>query len=102
MLKNVGTIWKNIRIHEERRRIMAEQQFTASLSRSQGRSAWCLIFRHPLRKDGQGRVGLRVRRGLGTSDLLEAERLKDQMNELLSHQEWWTPVARERECGTFL
>lgn len=74
---------------------MAEQQFTASLSRSQGRSAWCLIFRHPLRKDTQGRMGLRVRRGLGTSDLSEAERLKDQMNELLANQEWWTPVARE-------
>ncbi len=74
---------------------MAEQQFTASLSRSQGRSAWCLIFRHPLRKDTQGRTGLRVRRGLGTSNLSEAERLKDQMNELLGNQEWWTPAAHE-------
>lgn len=75
---------------------MAEQQFMASLSRSQGRNAWCLIFRHPLRKDTQGRLGLRVRRGLGTSDLPDAERLKDQMNELLGNQEWWTPEARTR------
>jgi hypothetical protein len=74
---------------------MAEQQFKASLNRSQGRNAWCVIFRHPLRKDGQGRVGLRVRRGLGTSDLTEAERLKDEMNELLSNPAWWTPAARE-------
>ena len=74
---------------------MAEQQFTASLSRSQGRNAWCLIFRHPLRKDALGRMGLRVRRGLGTSDLSEAEHLKEQMNELLGNQEWWTPAVRE-------
>jgi hypothetical protein len=74
---------------------MAEQQFKASLSRSQKRNAWCVIFRHPLRKDGQGRVGLRVRRGLGTSDLMEAERLKDEMNALLSNPAWWTPAARE-------
>src|SRR5258708_647723 len=74
---------------------MAEQQFKASLNRSQGRNAWCVIFRHPLRRDGQGRVGLRVRRGLGTSDLTEAERLKDEMNELLLNPAWWTPVARE-------
>src|SRR5258707_4402267 len=74
---------------------MAEQQFKASLNQSQGRKAWCVIFGHLLRKDGQGRVGLRVRRGLGTSDLTEAKRLRDEMNELLSNPEWWTPAARE-------
>lgn len=80
---------------------MAEQQFTASLNRSQGRNAWCLIFRHPLRRDAQGRIGLRVRRGLGTSDTFEAERLRDQMNELLSDQEWWTPIAREKAENSY-
>ncbi len=74
---------------------MGEQQFTASLSRSQGRSAWCIIFRHPLRRDPQGHVGLRVRRGLGTSNRTEAERLKNQMNDLLSKPALWLPTARE-------
>ena len=75
---------------------MVEQQFKASLSQSQGRRAWCIIFRHPLRHDSQGHVGLRVRRGLGTTDRAEAERLKDQMNELLSDKELWNPAAQER------
>lgn len=75
---------------------MVEQQFKASLSQSQGRRAWCIIFRHPLRHDLQGHVGLRVRRGLGTTDRAEAERLKDQMNELLSDKELWNPAAQER------
>jgi hypothetical protein len=74
---------------------MPEQQFKASLSRSQGRNAWCIIFRHPIRRDKQGRVGLRVRRGLGTNDLKEAEQLRDELNELLSNSEWWTPAVRE-------
>jgi GTPase Era involved in 16S rRNA processing len=74
---------------------MPEQQFKASLSRNQGRNAWCVIFRHPLRKDRQGHAGLRVRRGLGTYNWTEAERLKDEMNELLSNPAWWTPAARE-------
>lgn len=74
---------------------MAEQQFKASLSQSQGRSSWCVIFRHPLRRDRQGRVGLRVRRGLNTYDRTEAVHLKDEMNELLSNSSWWTPAARE-------
>jgi len=74
---------------------MAEQQFKASLSQSQGRRAWCIIFRHPVRRDAQGRIGLRVRRGLGTTDRAEAEHLKDQMNDLLSDKTLWTPAAQE-------
>src|SRR5450759_1606005 len=68
----------------------------ASLSQSQGRRAWCIIFRHPLRRDVHGRVGLRVRRGLGTTDRAEAERLKDQMNDLLSDKTLWNPANQER------
>jgi GTPase Era involved in 16S rRNA processing len=37
-----------------------------------------------------------VRRGLGTKDITEAERIRNEMNELLSNQAWWTPAARER------
>ncbi len=64
---------------------MAKKPYTASLSPTKGRSAWALIFRHPIRQDrATGRVGRRVRRGLGTSDEAVAQRLCDQLNELLA------------------
>ena len=50
-----------------------EKRFVATLSRSQGRSAWAVIFRHPVRVDpNTGKPGLRVRQGLGTADEAEA------------------------------
>lgn len=47
-------------------------------------------FRHPRRTDSRGRPGLKVRRGLGTADSTEADRLVDQLNELLGDQIWWS------------
>jgi energy-coupling factor transporter ATP-binding protein EcfA2 len=72
-----------------------EKRFTATLNRSQGRSAWAVIFRHPVRVDpNTGKRGLRVRQGLGTSDEKEANELKDQLNQLLSAEEFWSLPAR--------
>jgi hypothetical protein len=72
-----------------------EKRYTATLSRSQGRSAWAVIFRHPARVDpNTGKGGLRVRQGLGTSDEKEANELKDQLNQLLSAEEFWSLPAR--------
>jgi len=72
-----------------------EKRFAASLSRSQGRSAWAVIFRHPVRVDpNTGKVGLRVRQGLGTPDDAEASTLKDQLNELLADEAFWSLPAR--------
>lgn len=72
-----------------------ESRFVASLSRSQGRSAWAVIFRHPVRIDtNTGRTGLRVRQGLGTADEVEAANLRDQLNELLSDESYWNYAAR--------
>lgn len=72
-----------------------EKRFVASLSRSQGRSAWTVIFRHPVRIDpNTGKVGLRVRQGLGTSDEAEASNLKDQLNQLLAEEAFWSLSAR--------
>ncbi|MDV2119492.1 hypothetical protein RZ023_07545 [Burkholderia pseudomallei] len=72
-----------------------EKRYTATLSRSQGRSAWAVIFRHPLRVDpNTGKRGLRVRQGLGTPDETEAGELKDQLNQLLSAEEFWSLPAR--------
>lgn len=67
-----------------------EKRFTATLSRSQGRNSWAVIFRHPVRIDpNTGKTGLRVRQGLGTTDDAEANQLKDQLNQLLGDESFW-------------
>lgn len=70
--------------------------YSASLSQSQGRKGYSVIFRHPTRRsDGTGKVGLRVRRGLGTRDKAEARRLRDQLNKLLAEPRYYEPASRE-------
>jgi GTPase Era involved in 16S rRNA processing len=71
--------------------------YTASKGRSEGRSAWAITFRHPLRKDAKGKQGLKVRRGLKTSSEAEADNLVSRMNELLANQEWWS-LSRRAEA----
>lgn len=76
-----------------------EKRYVATLSRSQGRSAWAVIFRHPVRVDpNTGKNGLRVRQGLGTSDDSEANDLKEQLNQLLCDESYWSlPAKAEAE-----
>lgn len=72
-----------------------EKRFAATLSRSQGRSAWAVIFRHPARIDpNTGKAGIRVRQGLGTSDDAEANELKDQLNQILGDEAFWSMAAK--------
>lgn len=74
----------------------------ATLSKAQGRKSWCVIFRHPVRKDSKGQP-VRVRRGLGTSDKSEAQALVDQLNELLDSPDLHTPesiVVAEQKYST--
>lgn len=74
---------------------MTKRSYTASLSRTQGRSAYSIIFRHPVRQDrATGQPGLRVRRGLATQDQAEAERLRDELNILLRDPRFHDPAAR--------
>lgn len=68
------------------------QAYRASLSK--GRSGWCVIFRHPL-LDGPGNLKRRVRRGLGTRDEADAQKLVDQLNEILSSPDLWSPSQRQ-------
>lgn len=75
---------------------MPGPRYTASKSLPQGRQSYTVSFRHPLRTDSDGKRGLKVRRGLGTSDEREAERLVDQLNELLRNESYWSPSARGR------
>lgn len=71
------------------------KHYTATKNRNPGRESWSVIFRHPGRLDATGKVGRRVRRGLGTTDAAEADRLIQQLNELLSTPALWEPAARE-------
>lgn len=72
------------------------RSYSASKLRPEGKSSWVLMFRHPLRKDSRGKQGLKIRRGLG-SDESEADRLVEQMNQLLSSEEWWS-LSRRAEA----
>lgn len=76
-----------------------EEGYTATKTRS-GRPGWSVIFRHPLRRDARGKPGLKVRRGLNTSDDREADELVGQIKKLLADRSWWSADRRadaERE-----
>ncbi len=75
--------------------------YKASKSRSQNRKSWCMMFRHPLRKDAKGKSGLKIRRGLGTENESEAELLVQQMNLLLKDEFYWTLSSRQRALLEF-
>lgn len=61
-------------------------RYTASKSLPKGRTSYVINFRHPLRRDTKTGQGLKIRRGLGTSDEAEADALVAEMNELLSNE----------------
>ncbi len=74
---------------------MSRQKYSASLSRTQGRLGYSVIFRHPVRRsDATGKPGLRVRCGLSTRDEAEAARLRDELNVLLGNAKYHGPAAR--------
>ena len=74
---------------------MKQRTYTASLSQSQGRLGYSVIFRHPTRRnESTGNLGLRVRRGLGTRDKAEAKQLQDQLNTLLADPRYHLPASR--------
>ena len=69
---------------------MKDRVYKASKTRSQNRPGWSVTFTHPRRSDARGKYGLKVRRGLGTKDDAEADRLVQQLNELLANSFWWS------------
>ena len=72
---------------------MSNLTYSASKSRSD-RPGWSVSFRHPLRRDARGKPGLKMRRGLGTTDEAEAEQLVTEMNVLLTDRTWWNANKR--------
>ncbi len=73
--------------------MMSDQTYSASKSRS-NRPGWSVSFRHPLRNDARGKPGIKMRRGLGTTDESEADRLVAEMNALLADRAWWNANKR--------
>lgn len=80
---------------------MAVPVYTASKSRTQNRPGWSVTFRHPLRHDARGKPGLKMRRGLGTSDEAEADRMVAELNEILGDSAWWSASKRHEAAGRF-
>ena len=75
---------------------MNERIHRATKTRS-NRPGWSVTFSHPRRRDARGKFGLKVRRGLGTTDDTEAANLVDQINELLADESWWS-IDRRTEA----
>ena len=72
---------------------MASSLYRASKTRS-SRPGWSATFRHPVRTDSRGQRGLKVRRGLGTTDDAEADRMIEELNQLLANESWWSGDRR--------
>ena len=68
--------------------------FTASVRENPGRQFLIVEFRHPLRNDANNRRGKKIRKGLGTADRVEAERLVAKLNEILRDESLWSVGAR--------
>jgi GTPase SAR1 family protein len=78
-----------------------EKHYTARKLKPVGKETWVLEFRHPLLKDNSGKIGRKVRKGLGTKDDSLAQNLVDQMNQLLSNETYWQPASREQALEKF-
>ncbi len=75
--------------------------YSARKNQTQNRPGWTVSFRHPLKIDSNGKVGLKVRRGLGTTDEVYAEELVNQLNQLLQDDIWWNATKRQEAEKTF-
>jgi hypothetical protein len=73
---------------------MEKKYYSARKIKPTNRDGWVIEFRHPLLKDPRGKIGRKIRRGLGTPNEIEAEALVQQMNALLSDESYWDPSAR--------
>jgi len=70
------------------------QVYTAAAKQNPGRQAWLVEFRHPLKRDANGKPGKKMRKGLGTPDEGRAQFLVSQLNELLGNDGLWSLGAR--------
>ena len=76
---------------------MSAKRYTASYAPTTDGTGMVMSFRHPLRKDKQGKQGRKVRKGLSTRDPERAQKLVDDMNLLLGDPSWHS-IARRAEA----
>lgn len=79
---------------------MQKDSYSASKTRS-NRPGWSISFRHPLRNDARGKPGLKMRRGLGTSDDGLADSMVSEMNKILGEPRWWNAAKRTEAAQRF-
>lgn len=77
------------------------QPYLATAKRNPGRKAWLVEFRHPLRNDTNNKPGRKTRKGLGTEDEAEAQRIVGQLNALLADESFWSLGARLEAAKRF-
>lgn len=80
---------------------MSKRYYTARKIKPVNRESWIIEFRHPLLKDSKGKIGKKIRRGLGTTNADKAESLVQQMNILLEDESYWSPAAKQKAKSSF-
>ncbi len=80
---------------------MENKKFKASLGKVEDRGTFTISFIHPKIIDKDGNIGKRIHRGLGTQNKEEAQKLVEQMNEILSNEELWHLGSKERAKAKF-
>lgn len=66
-----------------------------------GKKGYTVNFRHSVVKDKDGKYGLKVHRGLGTTDAAEAQRLAEELERILSDSYWADSSKRTEAYGHF-
>lgn len=65
------------------------EDYIARCAKSTNRKSYTIIFRHPVVKEEGKNSGLKVHRGLGTTDEAIALELVEEMNTILKDDTWW-------------
>lgn len=66
-----------------------------------GKKGYTVNFRHSVVKDKDGKYGLKVHRGLGTTDATEAQRLAEELERILGDSYWADSSKRAEAYGHF-
>lgn len=74
-------------------------EYTAKLLKDRANS-WVVEFRHPMLNNRQGKIGLKIRRGLGPNES-EAERVVKDINEILQDKSYWSLTQQQRAIDKF-
>lgn len=68
---------------------------------AKNKKSYTVNFRHPVVKDKSGKYGLKIHRGLGTDDEVEAERLANKLSELANNEYWWDRSKRKEAYNQY-